>query len=364
MFSSLQKQKKAESLVEAAKNAVSEADARFIRARERLLESLERLDKTRSRLIQETIPLFLERYESFEREKPISLTPLADESFGPQVRMLYERIAIEPVQIATADRGKTGALLAAVTGVAVALIFALIVAAVGTGAPLAIATFTQPDHLSKMLAWLGGGAFNMPWASPWLGALGLITAAVTIWLVIWSMRMGQKARRNLAAAQKSFEAAEEYAARKEAFAERAENLTEKITDLEEILCTCEIYMDEYNATLRRILHTEGKDFEKLKETSRKLLSRAAACEEALIPLLNIAIVTSDGAPSDTLETAIVEGQNLVEALLDERPFHEAVNRPLASPTPSQVTDSTPLEDQATASRPKESLRIGERTTED
>lgn len=320
MFSTMHNQKRAEELIEDAKELIASIDETFINARERLKKKISEIDTTRLRLIKQTLAKFRERFETIENENPIELTPVSERALAEQLQSLYEKADIEPVEIKEVRRGKGGAFFASLIAVVVMAAAALIIGAVGTGQPLAPETFMDISRLEKILTWLSGGAFDPQMGSPLFGAVGLGIAVIAVWMITWSIMMGKAARRNLAIAEEVHAEAEKYHQKKAHYTDAIGRLLEELDALENILYTCDIYMQEFNAILQRIIHTEGRDFEAYKNSSKDIVKRAAECEESLVPLLNIAIVTSEGTPSKQLSMAISNGERLVLALIEERPI--------------------------------------------
>ena len=206
--------------------------------------------------------------------------------------------------------------------------------------PQIIAT---PETLQKLLVWIGGGAFDYHAASALLGAAGITTAAVAAALITWSLLMAKSSGRNLSEAENSHADAENYRDRKEHFISSMDKLNSEISEFKEILETFDIFLQEYNAAIRRILYTEGRDFESYKERSRKTVSRAAACAQALVPILNITITTSDGSASEQLFEALEKGKLFREALIHEEvlPGEESLH---ARPDEVQPSGNEPAQE--------------------
>ena len=320
MFSTMHNQRKAQELIAESIDLIEEVDGRFARAREALNERAKRLDAVRSHLIQKSLARLKERLDAIENEPAQEIAPVAEESVARQLQPLYERAEIEPVDIKEVRKGKAGAFFGALVAAVLTVVVALAVAAVATGHSLNLQTFTDLNKLDPLLTWIGGGAIPGRLGNPLLGAAGLALAAVAAWLITWSVMMGKTARRNLATAKQVFEEAQAYHDKKERYAEAAEELERKLEALERSLETCDIYLQEYNAVLRRILHTEGHDYDAFKVHSKEAVERAMECARALVPLLNTAIVTTEGTPAKQLDEAIEWGERVVAALTEERPL--------------------------------------------
>ena len=320
MFSTMQYQKKAEELIQDARNMIASIDEKFQSARERLEKKIAEIDATRAQLTKQTLARFRKRFDRIENETPIELSPVAETPFSEQLQPLYEKADIEPVHIRDVKGGKGGAFFVSLIAALVTVAAALVIGAVGTGQPLVKETFTDIPRLEKILTWLSGGAFDPDMGNPAFGAVVLGLAAIAAWMITWSVMMGKASKRNLETAEAIYAEAENYHEKKTRYTDAIDALVEDLERFEKILETCDVYMQEYNAVLQRILHTEGTDYEAYRNVSKDVVKRAAECAEALVPLLNIAIVTTEGTPSRQLTDAIERGERIVLALIEERPI--------------------------------------------
>ena len=317
MFSTMHNQKRAEQLVIEARNRIEEADRAFLEAKERLQQKVMRTDTVRQHIAQKSLEKLKSLFGRMKNEEPIELTPVSERSFAEQLQPLYEKTEIEPVVVENVRGGKAGAFFGSLLAVIVTFVAAMAIGAVGSGLPLSPETFTDKYKVLHILEWLGGGAWHTLAANPLFGAVGLLAALLAVWMITWSIMMGKSARRNLKRAEAIHEAAARYAEKRGEQTQTVEQLNEDLERLEKIYETCDIYLQEFNATIRRILHTEGDDFTAFKPASQRAVTRAAACAEGIAPILNIAIVTTEGTPSRQIERAVAFGESLVSALTEE-----------------------------------------------
>ncbi|WP_456383022.1 hypothetical protein [Hydrogenimonas sp.] len=343
MFSTMQNQKKAEELIEDAKRMISAIDEKFEKKKEKLEKKISEIDAIRSNLIARTLGRFRKRFETIENEQPIELPPIAETPLSAQLEHLYKKADIPPVKIKDVGGGKGSAFFVSLIAAILTVVAALGIGAVGTGQPLVKETFVDMAHLEKILIWLSGGAFDPNMGNPAFGAVVLAIAAIAAWSITWSIMMGKTAKRNLESAKATYAEAEEYHEKRNRYAETIETLTEELALFENILQTCDIYMQEYNAILQRIIFTEGTDYDAYRNVSKDTVKRAAECAESLIPLLNIAIVTTEGTPSQQLSHAIEHGRRIVAALLEER----------AIPSAGELADTSEEKEEVISLPPKE-----------
>jgi hypothetical protein len=360
MFSTMHNQKKAESLIRESRERIEEAENRYHRSKEALLRAVEKLDRVRSHLAGKSLARFRELFNKMENEPAIELPPVAEQPVAEQIRPLLEKSAIEPVTIEPVEGGKASAFFASLVAVIVTLAAAAVIGAVGSGLPLSPETFTDQYKILHILEWLGGGALGFTAANPIWGAIGLGLAVVAVWLITWSIFMGKAARRNRQKAEEVREEAERYATKRETFAEEFETLAEELLKLERFFETCDIYMQEFNASLRRILFTEGADYTQYREPSKTVVRRAAECAMAVAPSLGIAVITTEGAPSSHLRHTLVYGEAVTAALLEQEeiPSEEALREKLAEERSEPIILPYKKEDSETTAE-SESLKIPE-----
>ncbi len=315
MFSTMNNQKKAQSLIEEAKEAVEGVDAAFSRLKENLISKMADVDRFRNHLVTEAMPKLVGFLERIKNEPEVTIRPISDQPLASQVDTLFQRAeAVEPARLEAVDRGKGGAFFKALTAVVIVVAAALLIAAVGVGLPLEPASFAQPSNLVRMLKWLGGGAFNMPTASAAWGGAGLALVAVGVWMLVSNLAMGKASKRNLKAAERSLKEAERYAAEKKRYVDAAEKLDALMEETALLMEATGIYCDEFNAVLRRIVYVEGDDFEGYAPRSKESVRRAAECAEALSAHLDMALVTTEGMVADSLERHVQTLRRIVSAL--------------------------------------------------
>ena len=312
-------QKKAESLAAEARQALVRADETFHETLQNLKEAAARLRKTREAALKKGVARFAELSDAIaDRPFEVRESELPDEE--ERIESLVAACRVEPVTIRDVTGGKAGAFFTALIVSLLALVAALIGGAVGSGQPLAPETFTQMPKLMRIFEWLGGGFIAPRYANPFVGIGALLLLLWLVWLIVRGIKMGKAARKNLAVAETMHEDACRYADEKSGHCHNLTALTRELTTLEELLYTCQIYLDEYNASLRRILHTEGDRFDNFKASSRQLVERANACTVAMRPLLESTVSLETTDPSKQIRQSVVYGTMVVEALIREEPI--------------------------------------------
>ena len=325
MFSTMSRQKKAEELVKEAKKERARADEAFESAQTELQEQVQTIDEIRNHLIQQTMKEFHRRFEAIHNEPAVELPPLSETTISQQLEPLYRKSELPPVEIEEVGGGKGGAFFLSLLAVIVTVASALLIGAVALNLPLKLETFTQLPRLEKILAWLGGGAYDPSLANPLYGAIGLGAAVIAVWLIVWSIAMGKAAGRNLKKAEATYEKAKAYADQKDRYTQSMESLAHSLKKLAKDYETFDIFMEEFNAVLRRIAYTEGEDFKHYKPKSQEAVRRAAECAAAIAPLLTIALITTEGDPSTQLTETLPKAEALRIALIEDKPCGTAAS---------------------------------------
>ena len=318
MFSAIEHQNRAEKLVQQAVEKVSQSDETFLKSREELLKTAERVDTIKKALIQKSRELLQRLYETFEgteRHDPQNEPP----SSRAEAVALIDRLSCEPVKIENINKGKGGSSFIALLVTLIALATALAGGAVAVGLPLKPETFTNPDNIMKILTFIGGDFYYPSYGHPYVGIALLVLLALVVWLMAKGFSMGKTAKKNLAKAQTVKANADNYCQNRLEARAQISALQEALSQYANLLETCDIYSDEYNATVRRIIHVEGNDYDKLRAPSKTVIERAVTCAKAVTPLVAVSIVEEETTvPSPTLTQAIEQAQHVVAALVEER----------------------------------------------
>ncbi len=323
MFSTVNKQKKAEELIEEAKRSLEEIDRRCDLELERVRKLVSETDSLKNHLARKTLKRFHDLFFSIKNVEPVEMAEILEGPYASQIHELTDKLeSVEPIEVRGAKKGKIPALFASLVAALVTVATAIFIALLGTGTKLDISTLSSPQTQQNILAWIGGGAFNYPEASPILGGVALAAAALSAALVTWSIMMAKNSGKNLAIAEGFHADARNYRDQKEGYLNLLTSLESELSQFRDILETFDIFMQEYNAILRRIQFTEGKDYEEYGERSKEVVKRAAICAQAIVPILNITIVASDGSVSEQLLGAIEEGKRYSEALTSQKPLPE------------------------------------------
>ena len=330
LFSTIHNQSRANELIERAASLFENISEKIEKAKKRLVEEISKSDTVKERLSKKSLTHFQKLSKELRNEPSLELAPISETLFIEQVEPLLRQSEAEPPQIVQLKQKRGSAFLAALFAALATVAAALIIGILGAGLPLTLHTLSDPNAIEKILAWIGGGAFNPAMANPLWGAVGLAAAASVVALTIWSVTLSKTARRNLEIAESLTRKAETYDHTMHETAETMEEVAEALRKYRKDLEICDAFVNEFNASIQRILLTEGNDFEAFKPASKRLIERASAAVTIMIPLLNIAILTTENRTAEQLLRTVESLHGLVENLIDERPLKSetASNEPI------------------------------------
>jgi len=319
-FSTLHNYSKANELIEKAKNIIANSKERIREAKEKLLEEASKNDSLKDQFNIKGINRFQKLAQKLKNEPPIEIAPVKLTLLIKQVEPLIKESETESPEIVKLKHKRGIAIFLAILAALITIASALLIGTFATDIPVTLETFQNYENLKNILAWIGGGAFNPQMANPIWGAIGLAALSIAIGTMTWTMTLSKRSKENLAISESMLMDANSYESEMNEVINRMQNLTELLKSYRANIEICDAYVNEYNATIHRIILTEGDDFEKFKPSSKLLIERASVTISAIIPHLNIAIMTTENRVTDQLIQAIDDTKKLVEDLIEEKPI--------------------------------------------
>jgi len=320
MFSTIHNQSKANELIERAKNIIENTKEHIREAKEKLLEEVSKNDSIKEQLNKKGVSKFQKLAQELKNEPPIEIAPVSMTLFIEQIEPLIKKSEAESPQIKELKQKKGSALFAALIATLITIVSAILIGAFATGVSITPETFTDIKVLENILAWIGGGEFNPEIAHPIWGAVGLLAMALAVGVLTWSMTLSKTSKQNLAISESVLMDAESFDSEMNEIVKTMETLTQALQNYRKNIEICDAYVSEYNASIHRILLTEGDNFEVFKHSSKALIERASATVSAIIPHLNIAIITMENEIANQLLQAIDDTEKLVQNLIEEKPL--------------------------------------------
>ena len=320
MFSTIHNQSKANELIERAKKIIEDTKERIREAKEKLLEEASKNDSIKEQLNKKGLNRFQKLAQELKNEPSVEIAPVSMALFIEQIEPLIKQSDTEPPQIVELKQKKGSALFTAFFATLTTIALAILVGAFATGVSFMPETFTDIKVLENILAWIGGGAVNPEIANPIWGAVGLAAVALAVGALTWSMTLSSTSKKNLEISESLLMDAESFDSEINEVIKTMQNLTQALQDYRKNIEICDAYINEYNAVIHRILVTEGDDYETFKPSSKAHIERASVTVSAIIPYLNIAIITTENKTADQLLQAIDDTKKLVQNLIEEKPI--------------------------------------------
>ncbi|MEA1920177.1 MAG: hypothetical protein U9N52_10080 [Campylobacterota bacterium] len=307
--------KEAKSLVDASQKMLDEANSDIAQNDNRVCENISKYANLRDDVLEKSLKRFDTTYLNIQNctFKGADITQLDDEMEDIKVHFEEKLPEISSLEISKINTALASSIF---IGVFTALAIIAILLFLGMQAmnltmnPNQLPTCEQLEPIFQFY-----GDLILPNRGDMLEGLVFITLIPTlIGLFIALTRYHRRSAVNLNTAQSLFEAAKIQHVEKMAQNQKIMTLCQYTQKLDEVLRTLQVYLDEYNAIMRRIVHIEGEDFGNYSIPSRQKIETAALLYKTTRSLMNTDIITDEGdlnAQSRmNLETAITR--------LDER----------------------------------------------
>ena len=291
--------KNADQLIDEAREMVYQSDAEVKDCMEILDEDIDAFEEAKSALVEGN----LRKNEALLAEvgfEPEEIIDAGEESvkFGTEE-------PIKPMQVKNLSSGKFGAfILALIAGLAVIAGW-IFVATEKLGMTLNLDRVPSQEVQNKLLAWIGGGMTGGE-GNPMVGMviLGLSTL-IAMWAV-YSLRVYLREAHNQKLAQQVNEEAKFYCTKKEECKKEMEKVSEHIHKVIGSLHTYDVFFDELNAKMRRVLHLEGKlPFNEYHPKSKEEMKSATVLINSLNELVSTPMAGENGSLSE-------EGKKVLE----------------------------------------------------
>ncbi|RLA69318.1 MAG: hypothetical protein DRG24_08675 [Epsilonproteobacteria bacterium] len=224
---------------------------------------------------------------------------------------------IKPVYIPKVQSGAFGTTIASLLiGAATATVAAVAVGVTQLGIQIDLKKIPTEAEIAPILEWFGG---LLPFGNSSVldkieGAvlLGGVAGAVT--LIAAFILYNSKSKKNLIVAEATFEEATAVHLEKSTQNRKTMNMTEYIEALERNLETLKIYLDEYNAILRRIVHVEGTDYTAYSIQSQSDVQKALSIYKRTKSLITTKVVTPEGTASPASRYEVDKSIKFLEEL--------------------------------------------------
>ncbi len=219
---------------------------------------------------------------------------------------------IAPMRVKSLSGGKFGAfILALLFGLAAAVGW-IYFASEKLGMGLSPSKIPSEEMLHKILAWIGGGMTGGE-GNPMIGmVIVAVTALVVMW-VIYKIKVYMMEVSNQKLAQKVHEDAAFYCTKKEECQKEMEIISEHIHKVIKSLQTYDVYFNEQDATLQRIVYLEGKiPFDEYHHKSKEDMKQVNLLISSLDGLLSTPMAGENGSLSEEAIDALKKSNHTLE----------------------------------------------------
>ncbi len=298
VISSGRKNRKARELVVSAEEMMHEIENEICDTDKLFEGDLNAYRALRDDVASHSLPTFDETYMAIKnvefKGSVVTYTDDSMEDIGEEFCNCKEDI--KAVVIPKVKTGAFGAINGGLfAGIAVTAA-AVSAAVMQTGMQIDPKQMPTQEQMTSVLEWFGA-LVNFGQSDMIEGGYLLGGGAGTVALIVGYLMLNARSKKNLIAAEASFTEATATHLEKSTQNRKTMSMTEYIETLEKNLETLKIYLDEYNAVLKRIIHIEGTDFAAYSIKSQSDVQKAFSLYKRIKSLMMTKVVTAEGTVS-------------------------------------------------------------------
>jgi len=298
--------KSAEELIEEAKELVRQSDNEVKDCMEILDEDIAAYEEERNRVVEGS----LETTESLLEK--IGLEPEKIEEAEVERVKFEKEDPLDPMEVKSLSSGKFGAfVLALIAGLATVIAW-LYAATKELGITLIPTKVPSKEVSNEILSWIGGGITGGE-GNAIAGIAILSVSVLVVMIAVYKIRVYLREIRNQRLAEKINEEAKFYCSKKEECKQEMEKVSAHIHQVIAALKTYDIFFDELNAKMRRVLHVEGDvPFDEYHPKSKEEIKRATTLISGIKELVGTPMAGEDGSLSDEGKRALERTNRILE----------------------------------------------------
>jgi len=298
--------KSADELIEEARELVQQSDSEVKDCMEVLDEDIAAYEEERDRVVEGSLSIT----ESLLEE--IGLDPGTVEEVEVERVVFEKEDPLDSMEVKKLSSGKFGAsILALIAGLAVVLAW-LYAATEKLGITLDLSKIPGKEVYDKIFAWIGGGITGGE-GNAIAGMAILSGSALIVMVIVYKIRVYLREVHNQKVAEKINEEAKFYCSKKEECKQEMEKVSEHIHEVITVLKTYDVFFDELNAKMRRVLHLEGNvPFDEYHPRSREEIGRATTLIGSIKELIVTPMAGEDGSLSEEGKRALERSNEALE----------------------------------------------------
>jgi len=254
-------------------------------------DDINAFDSKKSKLLHGNVQIVesLLNEVGFEPEE-IEVTDVDSSKFGGDN-------AAQPMHVKSLSSGKFSSLLLAIVFAVASVVAWVYFATEKLGLTLDLHKVPTPEVQSQILSWIGGGIIGGQ-GNPLIGMAILGLSAILVMWIVYALRVSMRANKNLKIAQQVNKDAKFYCTKKEECKKEMEKVSSHIHKVIASLHTYDIYFDELNATMERIIYLEGKiPFNEYHSKSKEEMKGATILVNSLNELISTPMAGENGSLS-------------------------------------------------------------------
>ncbi len=308
-ISSGRKNKKAKDLVASAEKMIDDVDSEIAETDSKFESDINNYTALRDDVTADVIKTFDDTYIQIQnvdfKGSIVTYTDDTMENIGDEFCNCKHEI--EPLEIKKVKSGLFGAGTGAIVVGAAALAAALSVAVMQMGIEVDTKTIPAPEQINSVLEWFGRGDMT-------IGASALGGGVAIITLITGYLLLNSRSKKNLLRAEVDFTEATAAHLDKSTQNRKTMSMTEYIETMEKNLKTLQVYLNEFNAVLQRIVHIEGTDYAAYSITSQRDVHTALSIYKRVKGLICTKVVAPEGAVTSKSKYEMEKGTEFIKEL--------------------------------------------------
>ncbi len=305
--------KKAKELSVSAKEMLYEADSELKESSCQLNDNLQAYIALRSSVTSKTLKDFDDTYFNIKNidfdDTNLNVGHGELENIDHMFQNTLENI--QDVEVQEVKSGSVGASFKAAFYAIAAFVVVILVGIFASGSNIYLDKMPDAAQLNTLLSWFGNliapGRGDATKGALLLGGM----VALIVFLVIF-IKITFRARQNLKKAERSFEEANAAHEKKNSQTKKKLTLSEYALSLSTTLKTLQVYLNEFNAIMQRILHVEGDNYEEYARDSKKDIRTAVTINKRINSIIRTNVISKNGEITPETRQALEKCQECLD----------------------------------------------------
>ncbi len=305
----------AKSLILESKELLDQADNELHENDAKACENIAKYAQLREEIIEKSIKHFYNTYQKIKNctFEGADISYIEDNLEDIKENFYSKAPKIEPLDI---SQVKTAGFSSFIMGIIYSVITLAILLAIGiakSGTMIYLDVIPTLDMYKPILDFYGNiVAPNRGTAM--MGLAFIAGTSVTVGLILAMLRYHGRSNKNLQTAQKTLEIAKEHKAEKDTQNNKILALCEYTHKVDTSIYSLNIYLEEYYAIMKRILHVEGDNYNKYSPISRQKIQTGVILYNTIQKVMNTNIVSEDAEVNPESHHELSLAKHYLEAI--------------------------------------------------